>query len=125
MATVQLDQQPAVVEICNNELRCVDNIKRPCLRKKYHTGPCNPFSDAGPEEIAKPAKPADNYLNKLVVAYTTQGQVHFVGRCVSYTDRPTLQVRLPDGTQVSWVADLCKPVELPLEAVEKLLNWNK
>lgn len=63
----------------------------------------------------------EKYLGKLVVARTKLGAFQFVGRCVSYTDAPTVQVVLPNGQRASWRADLVDVVEIPAEAIGKLI----
>jgi hypothetical protein len=76
---------------------------------------------------------SNRYLNKLVIAKTAQGQIQFVGRCVSYTAQPTISVRLPDGTQANWIAAMCTVVDidekaldlmlLPSHSIEPQLGW--
>ncbi|HEY3481635.1 MAG TPA: hypothetical protein VGL02_22285 [Streptomyces sp.] len=47
---------------------------------------------------------------KIVDArYAIGDGVHARGVVYAYTDRPTLKIRLADGSTVSWVADLCQP----------------
>jgi hypothetical protein len=105
----------------------------PCLREKYHAGPCNPFSDSPPNTeqpktrnatvpFAVAVPHSDDYLGKLVVARDAQGGIVTVGKCVAYTDRPTLTIQDVSGKQVHWIADLCEAVALDLKAVEALIH---
>lgn len=66
---------------------------------------------------------SDKYLNKLVIARTMQGDIQFVGRCVSYCDAPTISVNTPNGGQSHWRADLCEVVEIDPKALDLLLQW--
>lgn len=43
--------------------------------------------------------------------YASDGGVHAVGRVIAYTDRPTVTILTVSGDRVSWIADLCRPVE--------------
>ena len=36
------------------------------------------------------------------------GSEHDRGRVIAYTDRPTFTIQREDGTQFSWIADLCE-----------------
>lgn len=64
----------------------------------------------------------DEYLGKLVVVKWATGEFHSVGVCISYTDRPTIGVELPDGSQMNWIADLCEVKDIGQEAAESLLS---
>jgi hypothetical protein len=78
--------------------------------------------NAGSVRFQKQTKPLQgvDYIGKLLVGKTAQGTVKFVGVCVSYTDRPTIKVRCPDGSEESWILDLCEIVEISKEALDKL-----
>ena len=105
---------------CSKEIKTTDADRKPCMRDLGHLGPCNPFQ--GDEGGRLSVNAGDNYLGKLLVGRTAQGQVQFVGKCVTYTDKPTVAVRLLDDTQVTWLAELCQVVELEPAAIECLLR---
>lgn len=65
---------------------------------------------------------SDKWLGKVVVARTGQGDFHFVGRCFSYCDAPTLGVELPNGDRSHWRADMCEVIEMPDEAITALFR---
>ena len=79
------------------------------------------ISAGGKPETKQVKVTGSNLVGRLLVGKTAMGAVEFVGVCVSYTEVPTVKVRCPDGTEVSWVAQLCEVVELSKEALEKLL----
>jgi hypothetical protein len=70
-----------------------------------------------------------DYLNKIYVARTGQGSIHAVGRCVAYTEHPTVQLVLANGEQIHWRADMCELLTedqtlvemlVPIQAVQKV-----
>jgi hypothetical protein len=63
---------------------------------------------------------ADDFLLKLVIAKTGQGEIYAIGHCVSYTTAPTVVLKLADGSRLSWRADLCTVVDIDERAVELL-----
>jgi hypothetical protein len=61
----------------------------------------------------------------VVAQLATDGSPHAFGRVVSYTDRPTYQIELADGRQISWVADLCRYAEPDEIEIHLGLSWGK
>lgn len=39
----------------------------------------------------------------------TESMIQAYGRVIGYTDAPTYIIEKPDGTQLTWRADLCRP----------------
>jgi len=54
-------------------------------------------------------------LGKPVIARTAQGEIYGTGEAIGYTDQPTLTIKRADGTQFSWIADMCQPVGILTE----------
>lgn len=69
-----------------------------------------------------PPDESRKYMHKLVVGRDGAGGINFVGKVISYTNRPTVTVQLIDGTRVTWPADQCQVSELTVEAVAKLIS---
>lgn len=112
---------------CGAKVKTIENKWSPCLREKYHEGGCNPYSNTAPLAQQAKGNPAteddvNKYLGKLVVGRTATGQVQFVGRVMAYVGKPTLQVRMLDGTQVPWVAEMCEVIQIAPEAVAKMFE---
>ena len=53
---------------------------------------------------------SEQFLNKILAARTAQGDLQAVGRCISFTDLPTVGIRARDGQQCNWIASLCEVV---------------
>lgn len=53
---------------------------------------------------------SEQFLNKILAARTAQGDLQAVGRCISFTDLPTVGIRTRDGQQCNWIASLCEVV---------------
>ena len=54
-------------------------------------------------------------LSKIVVAEFADGKFNFVGQMIGYADRPVAVIRLADGSQVSWMAEIVREAT-PTEA---------
>ena len=63
----------------------------------------------------------EKYLSKFVAIRTAPGELVGVGQVIAYTHRPTVSVRMPDGTQKHWIADLCEVLPLKDDVVEALV----
>ena len=62
-----------------------------------------------------------NYIGKLVVARTAQGDLVAVGRCVSFVDAPTVGINTNDGHQIHWRADMVRVIDnLSTEEVDAI-----
>ena len=57
----------------------------------------------------------ENIIGKILVAKTLTGAVQGVGLCVAYTEEPTVVIKDRYGLRFSWLASLCRVVELSEE----------
>ncbi|WP_409186702.1 hypothetical protein F9C11_21675 [Amycolatopsis sp. VS8301801F10] len=48
---------------------------------------------------------------RVEARYATGSGVHATGYVYAYADRPTVHIVQPDGGDLSWIADLCVPVD--------------
>lgn len=52
---------------------------------------------------------------RVDAGYASGGGIYGKGRVVGYAEQPTLIIEADDGTRFSWVADLCRPVDITTE----------